>query len=667
VSGSDRGCEYDLTRQEYADLVGSARNWEEFLERKAEDDDVWECPHDRADGKRQCVFHLDPLEVPDGVDEGAALIEAVERSDGAEGSGRYRYKQFIGATFGDLHLGGGTIATDDSEPLDFTGATFERDVSAAATIEQPVVLAHATTEQWTRTDLAGTVFEDTVNARGATFRDPLLCNDALFARGANFEDATFADVVNFDRTVFGNTAFFQSATFGGEALFREVTFRSRVNFIQVIVHAGLDFERATFEGVADFKQSAFGGRMWFPRVTFEDDAEFRESLFAGEADFEDAVFERAAAFGRNLMHRPTEFRGPTAFERADLSGATFRDCDLVGATFDGADLTEATLTDCDLRLAGLETAILSRASLFDADLRGSALSGAVVTDARINDETRLLHPPTDDLPAIALVPKGLTAVARRLGAVSDDAATTPACGYDPAFRTPVAEDGRSSDDAGRRSDGATAREASETVSTLISLVSGLDEDSLPTGPDPELDPPETDLDDAKNVYRAVETLADMNSRPKLQARAFVRRQDVQARQYRTAAADAEAVPGTLAAGVRVLRSTASRASLLYGESPWRVIGIGLGSIVGFGLLYPLGGWIETTSDGVPVTYSRIAESPELLWQSVYHSAMMFATGNQYGSVVATNGPAQVITSVEALLGPTLLALLVFVLGRRAAR
>jgi hypothetical protein len=47
--------------------------------------------------------------------------------------------------------------------------------------------------------------------------------------------------------------------------------------------------------------------------------------------------------------------------------------------------------------------------------------------------------------------------------------------------------------------------------------------------------------------------------------------------------------------------------------------------------------------------------------------MMFATGNQYGGVVATNGPAQALTSVEALLGPTLLALLVFVLGRRAAR
>ena len=98
-----------------------------------------------------------------------------------------------------------------------------------------------------------------------------------------------------------------------------------------------------------------------------------------------------------------------------------------------------------------------------------------------------------------------------------------------------------------------------------------------------------------------------------------------------------------------------------------MIGIGLGCILGFGLLYPLGGWIETAGDGTPVTYGRIAMDPELLWQSVYHSAMMFATGNQYGGVVAKNGLAQAITSVEAPLGPTLLALLVFVLGRRAAR
>lgn len=662
MTDNDRGCEYELPRERYADMVGSDRNWDRFLESKGGDgDDTWTCPHDRVDGERECVFHLDPLAVPDGIDEGSALVDAVERSDGADGDERYRYKQFIGATFGDLHLGGGTIAADDDEPLDFTGATFERGVSASATIEQPVVLAHATIEQWTRTDLTGTVFDGTVNARNATFRDPLLCNDVLFAHGANFERATFANAANFDRAVFGGTAFFQSARFGQRALFRGVTFGGRANFIQTVVSDGLDFERATFEGVADFKQSAFGGRMWFPRVTFEDDAEFRETLFAGEADFEDAVFERAASFGRNLMHGPTEFRGPTTFERADLSGATFEDCDLVGATFDGADLTEATLTDCDLRLAGLETAILSRASLFDADLRGSGLSGAVVTDARINDETRLLHPPTDDLPAVALVPKGLISLARRSGAVADGTATIPACGYDPAFRTPTFGNGVAADDE----DSAT-RDVSGTVSTLTSLIFDLEVGSLPTGPDPDLEPPATNLDDAKNVYRAIETLADVNSRPRLQGRAFVRRQDAQARQYRTAVADAETTPGTLAAGGRLVRSATSRAALLYGESPWRVIGIGLGCIAGFGLLYPLGGWIATTG-GDPVTYGRIAEDPELLWRSVYHSAMMFATGNQYGGVAATNGLGQAITGAEALLGPTLLALLVFVLGRRAAR
>jgi uncharacterized protein YjbI with pentapeptide repeats len=667
VPHADRGCEYELTREDYTDLVGSARNWDRFLEQKTADGgDTWTCPHARADGKRECVFHLDPLEVPDGVDEGAALIEAVERSDDADGSGRYRHKQFIGATFGDLHLGGATIGADDGEPLDFTGATFERDVSASATIEQPVVLAHATIEQWRRTDLAGTTFEGTVNAREATVRDPLLCNDALFARGANFEGATFANAVNFDRTVFGNTASFQSVTFGGETLFRGTTFRSRANFVQSVAHRGLDFERATFRGVADFKQCALGGYVWFPRVTFEADAEFRESVFTGEADFEEAIFERAAAFGRTLMHGPAEFRGPTTFARADLAGAAFADVALVGATFDGADLTEATLTNCDLRLAGLETAILSRASLFDADLRGSALSGAVMTDARINDATRLLHPPTDDLPVIASVPKGVTALARRVGVVPADTATSPACGYDPAFHAPtVAPEGG---DTVTGSDGeATTRDPSETVATLTSLIDGLDAASLPTGPDPDLDPPETDLDDAKSVYRAIETVADMNSRPRLQGRAFVRRQDVQARQYRTAVADAETVPGMLAAGLRLARSTAARASLLYGESPWRVIGIGLGTIVGFGLLYPVGGWLETTGGGSAVTYGRIATEPALLWRSIYHSAMMFATGNQYGGVVAANGPAQLLASIEALLGPTLLALLVFVLGRRAAR
>jgi uncharacterized protein YjbI with pentapeptide repeats len=713
VSDDDESCDYKLTREDYADLVGSDRTWEEFLTKKAANgDELWECPHDTPEGKDECVFHLDPLEVPDGVDEGTALRAAIRQSDETEGEGSYRYKQFIGATFGDLHLGGKKIRADDGEPLDFTGATFKRNVGVSATIEQPVVLDHAVFEQGTQTDFAGSTFENLVTARDAVFAGLFLCNNVLFARGANFEKATFTNTVNFDRSVFGNTASFHETRFGPRALFREVTFRARAIFTQSIVDGGIDFERSTFRDVADFKQCALGGRMWFTRVTFEDIAQFRETLFSGEADFEGAVFEGTAEFGKNLMFSPAEFRGPTSFTRANLSGATFREVNLVGAVFDGADLTETTMTGCDLRFASVETAIFSRATLFDADLRGCALAGAVVTDARINDATQLLHPPTNKPRLLAFVPKRVTGLARRFGLLSEETPTIPTCGYDWAFRPSGIKTSQSThteatsqpshgskderDSPNSNSSEDHEREAkedteastrnhgndrdeydgqepeatgeSDTVSALTTLITGLEADSLPTGPDPEVTPPDDDPDSAKSVYRAIENLASLNSRPRLQGRSFIRRQDVQARQYRATAANSSSTLSSVTAGARLIRAAIARASLLYGESPWRVIGVGLSIIVAFGLLYPLGGWLRTTTEGgSKVTYARILEDPVLLWRSVYHSAMMFATGNQYGGLMAADEIGQVITSGEALLGPTLLALLVFVLGRRAAR
>ena len=34
------------------------------------DQEAWECPHEKLDGEKHCVFHTDPEDVPDDVDEG---------------------------------------------------------------------------------------------------------------------------------------------------------------------------------------------------------------------------------------------------------------------------------------------------------------------------------------------------------------------------------------------------------------------------------------------------------------------------------------------------------------------------------------------------------------------------------------------------------------------
>lgn len=90
--------------------------------------------------------------------------------------------------------------------------------------------------------------------------------------------------------------------------------------------------------------------------------------------------------------------------------------------------------------------------------------------------------------------------------------------------------------------------------------------------------------------------------------------------------------------------------MLYGESPKRVIGTSLGVILLFAALYPLIGELEP--------------SPSTAGQFLYFSATTF-TALVYGDLQPANEIARVLVSVESFVGALLMALLVFVLGRRA--
>jgi hypothetical protein len=61
----------------------------------------------------------------------------------------------------------------------------------------------------------------------------------------------------------------------------------------------------------------------------------------------------------------------------------------------------------------------------------------------------------------------------------------------------------------------------------------------------------------------------------------------------------------------------------------------------------------------------IVESPLLLWESFNHSARLFLTGT--GPLKPVGIVGEVLMFGESLIAPILLALIIFVLGRRAAR
>lgn len=172
------------------------------------------------------------------------------------------------------------------------------------------------------------------------------------------------------------------------------------------------------------------------------------------------------------------------------------------------------------------------------------------------------------------------------------------------------------------------------------------------------------VDTAKTAYRSLEELARRTGRSRFQARCFVRRQDLQKSGCRE---DATAPNATgeerVVAGARWWRSAVARVMLLYGESPWRVTGYSLVTVFGFVLLYPLGGWMRPTG-GDPIRYDGLVSLTEL-GNSLYYSTLTF-TALGFGDFQPV-GFGRVLTTIEASLGAVLLALLMFILGRRAAR
>lgn len=119
---------------------------------------------------------------------------------------------------------------------------------------------------------------------------------------------------------------------------------------------------------------------------------------------------------------------------------------------------------------------------------------------------------------------------------------------------------------------------------------------------------ETKLDQiqrAAGAYQTIERIARENALSRLQSQAFVRRKEMIRLQYAERAnrrADSR-IPSNASLWdqlwwqARWLRASMARLTLLYGESPWRVIGTAVLIIVTSALAYPFGGFRRSPTPG----------------------------------------------------------------------
>ncbi|NHN47732.1 ion transporter [Halostella sp. JP-L12] len=158
------------------------------------------------------------------------------------------------------------------------------------------------------------------------------------------------------------------------------------------------------------------------------------------------------------------------------------------------------------------------------------------------------------------------------------------------------------------------------------------------------------------TYRQLESLFTQNADPVPTTKYFVREKDTR----RKAA-------WKLGNYLRAVKMEASRWVMLYGTSPWRVLGSSAVVILLCAILFPITGGIQESGAEYAITYTL--EQPEdtavpvivtVLFKSLYFSVVTFATLG-FGDISPVGNFARMLAGIESLLGSLLLALLVYVL------
>jgi len=397
------------------------------------------------------------------------------------------------------------------------------------------------------------------------------------------------------------------------------------------------------------------------------------------ADFRNAELSNANLKTANLSGANLESANlPDAnLEGADLSGANLEDADLSGANLENADLSEANLkgaefSNIDLRETPLPNAALfaSLSSEIDADLRevpaldsfkfrGANPATLIETDLRrANLEDADLG--FTDLREATLIRADCENTqfdkAKLTRATLENADLTNA-NFSQAYLYQTRLDGAQINDqtqfhpAGDVGDHSTPN-ACRYDSEMLPATSATSIECQAMA-DTKKNANEIRARRARSTYGRLEELARENGFPDFRSQMYIRRQD--ARKELLSAQGQRSKAGF---------AQLQRWLFVYGESFSRILVVSGITIGLFWVLFSTTGTVETT-DGTTVTTEAVTDEPELIWETLYHSLSLFFAGS--GPLSSTGTLGQVLTVSLFATGPILLALLIFVLGRRAAR
>ena len=375
---------------------------------------------------------------------------------------------------------------------------------------------------------------------------------------------------------------------------------------------GADLRGLTADGLDGRALTATGS--WFRGGTFKN------------CDFEDAYLN-----GTDVSH--VDFSQNNGllvldFENANLSRTNFSGCSIPHVSFDGStgedvDFSEANISGGTFRKAILTNADFSETKASRTNFNHASLERSRFTEAELFDSSFV----------------GAQLYATKFAGVQ--------LGGEIDFGSKSVYDPSSSDKDALR----------QRFWNRLSV--NTDQDEGQTTQDSVSS--ETQLRKAIVTYHTLETLCRNHGLPELEADYFVRRQEMQRLQHHAEKRY-----------IRAIRALLSKKILLYGESPERLILTSFSIICTAALLYPLGGWLNRNGDPIEYPGTVMTDSPVVLSEyvnvfvdSFYFSVLTFLTLG-FGDI-QVSGFGRWIAVTQTALGALLLALLVYVYGRRASR
>lgn len=498
------------------------------------------------------------------------------------------------------------IAKDTEEPAKIIGGIFGN--LTLSEINRPLVLSYSNFDSFRIEE--GTTVNYGLEAQDTTYDRHLVANQVEFMDVIQFGSA----MVQTGDKVHGS----------GKFSFRRCTFHDDVYFKHIDC-GRLQISRSTFHGKADLGQGTFREDSRVKGTTFHEMANFRKTTHHDQTEFNRSTFNGWTRFfqidckGRLTFSDVTFNTDEVTFELSQLENSLYMvDANLDHANFERADVRRCDFTNTSLKSSNLKQTDFRDSVLNGVDLRGSEIKGFKLAGAKLDEDTAFLGDPDDVNPAgrdhslLSLIkPKP--------------------CVYDP------------------RAD--FNEQARENMTE------------------------EEQCNEAKSIYHTIEQAARQSSRPQLLSEAFVYRQDIQKRQYWTDMKNTvenierDTSERLIAAG-RWARAKTARVTLLYGESPWRIVGWSGLIVALFAFLFTFGGYIRSSDLGVmDLSLSQAIQQPAMfgdtLAHAIYYSMMTYISFGPLG--YEPLGMGKLLVTVESALGAVMIALLVFVFGRRAAR